>query len=638
MDLNKVFIILSIILFSSFVSASVTQFHDQCTSEGATPHMIQGTLYPTSNPWQCYDNSGEIKFRYLVAYTSAHYNLCVKLDNSNGRSQSVWVDGEKIIDAPADNLDCASIPISKTSDGSFTISVKNEGNDNAAMTKIDIFNEDGAGHGESCWDSVECVQSEDDLCIDSNGDTVVDTCSYCSANNGEACDASKVDGVTLGMCVMDYPSVSCLGVDIAYHNGNYETCDSACGMDDNYCGYDNQITPLCDHDVVGPNVEWVPDGVCASLSEGNHICDGGLVCKWEGVSPVAYMANCDDCDDGDACDIDTTDGFQATGICQSGACCDKGEGDDCEADSDCDNVCTGGAFILMEGDCTGACECDYKKVHTCDSSLKGTKRICDNVEYCCSVTYSGMGDTIYQWTDSPQAETGARACNDKIDNDCDGDIDEDDSGCEGPVEICDNGRDDDDDGRVDCDDGECNSECETYRESECRDGIDNDGDGKTDCCDSTDCAETDPLCGKANEANFCSDGVDNDCDGKIDCADSDCNCDSDKDDETEPEENESEELHLINVTNPTNDSIETNKSMGNMTPENDSLPIIKFNFTDSDSAGPTIKSDYVDTQSILVILVVIIVILMIIVVLFLALRVGKKKEAPLIVEAEPNVA
>lgn len=55
-------------------------------------------------------------------------------------------------------------------------------------------------------------------------------------------------------------------------------------------------------------------------------------------------------------------------------------------------------------------------------------------------------------------------------------------------------------------------------ETNCSDGIDNDQDGDVDCEDS-DC-EGDPAC--PGEETDCSDGVDNDQDGDVDCDDADC--------------------------------------------------------------------------------------------------------------------
>ena len=60
----------------------------------------------------------------------------------------------------------------------------------------------------------------------------------------------------------------------------------------------------------------------------------------------------------------------------------------------------------------------------------------------------------------------------------------------GVAEICDNTTDDDCDGQMDCDDSECSNAlvCQSGNDPEiCDDGIDNDLDGKADCADKKDC-------------------------------------------------------------------------------------------------------------------------------------------------------
>ena len=113
------------------------------------------------------------------------------------------------------------------------------------------------------------------------------------------------------------------------------------------------------------------------------------------------------------------------------------------------------------------------------------------------------------WTDED--------CSDGLDNDVDGDVDCEDSDCEGATPCvesdCGDGVDNDGDALVDCWDPDC-SELELCAE-DCSDAVDNDLDGWLDCADSE--------CAEASECQEdCSDGEDNDVDGETDCADADC--------------------------------------------------------------------------------------------------------------------
>jgi hypothetical protein len=150
----------------------------------------------------------------------------------------------------------------------------------------------------------------------------------------------------------------------------------------------------------------------------------------------------------------------------------------------------------------------------------------------------------------PQTEgpLGDPTCEDQLDNDCDGLLDDLDPDCQAIFEDdCFDGVDNDEDGLTDCEDPDCDGvedgACETgepgvcavgtyvcvsgeqvcipddISEPEgldylnCEDGLDNDCDGLTD--------GDDPDCQSMGEDD-CFDGIDNDDDGLVDCEDPDC--------------------------------------------------------------------------------------------------------------------
>jgi RHS repeat-associated protein len=116
--------------------------------------------------------------------------------------------------------------------------------------------------------------------------------------------------------------------------------------------------------------------------------------------------------------------------------------------------------------------------------------------------------------------TACGACFDGADNNDDGLIDCDDSGCaRACAENCFNNVDDNNNGRIDCEDEACahsGALC-TSESAHCGDGIDNDDNDDVDCADLA-CASTD-LC---RFEELCGDSTDDDGDGYIDCDDPDC--------------------------------------------------------------------------------------------------------------------
>ena len=139
-------------------------------------------------------------------------------------------------------------------------------------------------------------------------------------------------------------------------------------------------------------------------------------------------------------------------------------------------------------------------------------------------------------------------CEDGIDNDGDGAIDEADPGCTGAIDDfwereegaeCDDGIDNDGDGLIDlADEEDCDNSADPYEgtRSSCDDGYDNDGDGWVDFEEDDPFTEGideslwgDPGCESEDDNSEdnadlgeCADGVDNDGDGLVDGYDPQC--------------------------------------------------------------------------------------------------------------------
>ena len=238
----------------------------------------------------------------------------------------------------------------------------------------------------------------------------------------------------------------------------------------------------------------------------------GALLGWRLVFVEAECLADLDCDDGDACTVDTCadndDSYVFDEVTVAKRCAHEPStaphGD--EVCNDLDDDCDG---EVDEGDvcCVPADEICNDVDDDCDGEV-------DEGDVCCV----------------PVDEV----CND-LDDDCDGEVDEGDVCCVPVDEVC-NDKDDDCDGEVD--EGEV---CCVPADEICND-LDDDCDGETDegevCCVPADevCNDLDDDCdGETDEGGICCvpkdelcDGVDNDCDGEVDedcwlCGgDSDC--------------------------------------------------------------------------------------------------------------------
>jgi len=211
----------------------------------------------------------------------------------------------------------------------------------------------------------------------------------------------------------------------------------------------------------------------------------------------------------------------------TGEGCDNGDpdapgsmalGDECAGGGECIPIPVGLGEPCLEGN--GVC----RRIGTVVCAGDGLSAVCSAVPGDPPVENEGAGT-------SPETDP---LCFDGLDNDCDGEVDHEDSHCQ-TEERCD-GFDNNNNGQIDeglgvgdeCDVGPTGTPCANTGllicdatggvkcsvnahppgespERSCGDGIDNDCDGDTDC-DDPDCTLPAEVC----------DGMDNDCDGEVD--------------------------------------------------------------------------------------------------------------------------
>ena len=331
--------------------------------------------------------------------------------------------------------------------------------------------EGGVANGDDCDDSdpgvhpgaTELCNSGDDDCDDQVDEDAADADDWYIDYDG---DGEGSDTYVEASCEQPSGYVDndddCDDTDSAVNTAAAETCDTV----DNDC--DGRVDP--DDSVDAP--EWYID------YDGDG--EGSSAFRYTSCSaPTGYVGNPDDCDDTDA-DIHTS----ASEVCD-------GVDNDCDGDVD-DDDSDGPSSTTYYADADGD---GYGDASTTEDACEAPSGYVDNDEDCDD-------------TDSAISPDAAEVCDeDEVDEDCDGDVNDDDSDISGTTWYLD-------------DDG---------------DGYGDSAGGTTSACaEPSGYASTDDDCDDADSgvnpgATETCNNADDDCDGDIDSATACSDCDFEED-------------------------------------------------------------------------------------------------------------
>ncbi len=353
----------------------------------------------------------------------------------------------------------------------------------------------------------------------------------------------------------------CLGFGCRF-NGNDESLPSSCedGLDNDHDGRVDADDPQCavpeDGDPDAPRNEWLcqgdecqpPDNSCTNGEDDNRnglIDDEDPGCAILGRETRHHCLDGIDNDGDGVLDLDEEEcRFQSAtdewgiGLLAAlqpgdlGPCLDGVDNEDDgkidQEDRQCEYTLRGNeqssalGQVTDLGDCTNGLDDDGDGLTDdldpgCQVALRTPRQGALNLPRVrfFNGRWNGYEDALVRFE-------GAPPCVDGLDNDGDGLIDFEDTGCRFSLDwsegtSCTDGLDNNGDGLIDADDPSCLSEASDELQTACANGIDDDGDGLIDgedggCRDGLD----------VSELGVCEDGLDNDGDALIDAADDDC--------------------------------------------------------------------------------------------------------------------